>query len=306
MHTSRDFREGLTLGGFLRLRLIRLYPLYVLTTALGAALSFYAAAHGWTDANFGMLMLALLLGCLFLPTPGSFVTGLPDPFPFNSPAWSLFWELAVNALYGAIAKGLTSRVLFAVLCAGLVAIALSVWWYGYFSAGPFTYDFWGGGARVVFSFFAGVALWRVQQAAAISTIRIPAIALMAALLLVLAVELGGTARVVFDIGAVVFVFPALIYLGALSTPRGFAGWICNVAGRASYGVYVLQFPFIELLKLSYAKVTHGHFSDLGSLGIFAVCTLTVGAALVLDVCYDTPLRKHLLRRFWRRRKPVAA
>jgi len=251
-------------------------------------------------------VLALLLGFLFLPTPGSFVTGLPDPFPFNSPAWSLFWEVVVNALYGAIAKWLTTRVLFAVLCAGFVAVALSVWWYGYFGAGPFTYDFWGGGARAAFSFFAGVALWRLQNAGAISAIRIPAIALMAALLLVLAVELSGTARVVFDVGAVVFVFPLLIYFGALSTPRAFAGRICNVAGRASYGVYVLQFPFIELLKLSYAKATHGHLSDLGSLGVFAVCTLTVGAALVLDAFYDTPLRKHLLRRFWRRRNPVAA
>lgn len=302
---DQRLREALTLTGFMRLRVIRLYPFYILTTALGAAMAVYAAARGWSDATISGLMLSLLLGILFLPTPGGVVANMPDLFPFNSPAWSLFWELAVNALYGAVAKRLTPHVLCALLGAGLGAIALSTWWYGYFGAGPDSNDFWGGGARVLFSFFAGIGLWRLQQVTAAPVIRIPALALMVVLLLVLAVELDGTARAIYDIAAVVIVFPALIYWGALSEPRGLTAWVCDVGGRASYGVYVLQFPFIELLKLSYAKITHHHLTDIGLLGVLAVSALTVVAALMLDKFYDMPVRKYLTVRFTRRRLAAA-
>lgn len=299
-------RQGLTLVGFMRLRVIRLYPLYALTTALGAALALYAAARGWTEATTSTLMLSLLLAVLFLPTPGGLVTGTFDVFPFNSPAWSLFWELVANALYASLAKRLTNKVLVGLLCAGLIAMGLSLWEYGYFGGGAYSYDVWGGGARVLFSFFAGVGVWRLQQAATLPAIRIPAPALLILLLMVLAVELAGPWRAVFDFGAVAIVFPALIYFGALSEPRALAAWICNVAGRASYGVYVLQFPFIELLKLSYAKVTHHHLTGIGPLGVLAVCALTVGVAIALDAFYDTPVRTYLTSRFVRRRLTVSA
>jgi peptidoglycan/LPS O-acetylase OafA/YrhL len=129
---------------------------------------------------------------------------------------------------------------------------------------------------------------------------------MIALTLVLAVELNGIGRVLFDIAAVVLVFPTLIFFGALSAPRGLTERVCDLAGRASYGIYALQFPFIELLKLSYSKIRHHQLSELGSLGVFAVCALTIGAALVLDAVYDSPARKYLRSRFARRGKAAIA
>ena len=101
----------LSVANFIRIRLIRLYPLYILGTAISAVTIMLGfgpekAAHD--------LILLIGLSALFLPNP---VVGSPKPhmFPLNFPAWSLFYELVINIFYACVLRFLTNRMLLAIM-----------------------------------------------------------------------------------------------------------------------------------------------------------------------------------------------
>ncbi len=92
------FRAGMGTVRFMRARLIRLYPLYLLGTLFGIAVTvaslFGRNSVGWDASS---VLQAALLALLFLPN----FTGGPvgQLFPLNIPCWSLFFELLVNLLF---------------------------------------------------------------------------------------------------------------------------------------------------------------------------------------------------------------
>src|SRR6202035_1884766 len=96
-------------------RAIRLYPMIAIGAVLGA--SFYATdphARGyvslWVASGLyvlATLCLPVLKDNIFPPSHG--IT------PLNVPSWSLFFELAVNAVYGVTARFLQTRWLAAVI-----------------------------------------------------------------------------------------------------------------------------------------------------------------------------------------------
>ena len=98
---GKRFAAGMTTGEFMLIRLIRLYPLYALGTALGLAAA-VASLHGnnldhWQGST---LSIAALLAVFMIPN----FTGHPNErlFPLNAPCWSLFLEILVNLLFGAL------------------------------------------------------------------------------------------------------------------------------------------------------------------------------------------------------------
>src|SRR5208283_1638839 len=72
-------------------------------------------------------------------------------------------------------------------------------------------------ARVIYSFFAGVLVFRLWKASGID-FSLPPIISVAALGAVLLSYPSATYQVLFDLFATLFVFPALVFLGACSIP----------------------------------------------------------------------------------------
>ncbi len=84
-------------GAFMVRRLIRLYPLYGLALAVGFGVHMVAtlpAGTFWPSRALG----TLAANAVFAPAAPAFLVTW-HLYPFNPPAWSLFFELAVNALF---------------------------------------------------------------------------------------------------------------------------------------------------------------------------------------------------------------
>ena len=90
-------------GAFLRVRAIRFAPLYLAAFALGAALALLYALRGWHEHTLPHVATSALFGVFMLPTPPPLSIWPDAPFPLNGPTWSLFFELAVNAVFALVA-----------------------------------------------------------------------------------------------------------------------------------------------------------------------------------------------------------
>ena len=100
----------------------------------------------------------------------------------------------------------------------------------------------------------------------------------------------------YDALCTLFVFPAVVYLGACGTTTdAFSGGLCEFLGRLSYPVYILHYP---VMYLFYSWVwNNGYaFSQVWPVcaGLFLLILLMAWCALKF---YDEPVRKYLSHRF---------
>lgn len=281
-------------GGFVRLRVIRLWPLYLLGMALGlAALGDPAEGLGYD----WQLALTAALALFMLPTPVTLGRegGLDWLFPANSAAWSLFWEMAINILYGATARRLTTPILLAAVAVGALAMAAQLGIAGATSEGwRWTYG-WGGGARVLYAFPLGVLIHR-HFAELVRLLRpaggVPAWAVLLATGVVLAAPLPFPLLHLFE---ALIAMPLLVCLGAMAEPA--AGWqrACTWLGTLSYALYALHIPlFIALGRLLRPL---GYDPQAVTLWSPVVLVAVLGLPLLAHRYYDVPLRRWLMRRF---------
>jgi len=151
--------SGMPVRRYFLARLVRLYPLYIFATLLGAAWIAQGLLRQGSIEALGPWALALAGAALFLPDP----LGARALFPLNEPAWSLFFELLVNLLYGALAVRLSNRILGALILAGAALLGFAIAQMGTLNVG-FDWDnaAWGSG-RALFSFFVGVGVFRCRQ-----------------------------------------------------------------------------------------------------------------------------------------------
>jgi peptidoglycan/LPS O-acetylase OafA/YrhL len=191
----------------------------------------------------------LIAALFFLPSPASHYL-----FPLNVAAWSLFFELIANSAFGLIGRQL-SNVILAVMVAvsgAILILAVATGAFGFGSAGigamadGFTWGSFGAGLlRVLYSFFAGVLvyrIWRLRQPSR----NVPAVLLVAILGAILASHPSEHYQACFDLMVAVVIFPLLVWIGASSVVGNSMARLFTWLGAASYGVYVLQIPLYGL------------------------------------------------------------
>lgn len=275
--------QSLTVARFMGLRVIRLYPLYLLGTVLGIA--GYVGAYAGPNLPVGPLLWSIYFALMFLPVPKAFSVHEGMLYPLNHPAWSLCWELTINLVYAAIFRWLRPVVLTAVLVLGGVLLVIGALVYGSLDGGFDYGNAWLGAARVVFSFFAGVALNRIWACGRAPRLSLPIWMPVAILLAIFAVHPAH--RAIFDAEVVLVVLPALVLVSANPVTPRMQG-ICALLGRISYPVYALHAP----LALEMARRKIGLAEHL----ILVEVTFIVGVvilALLADRYVDSPVRKWL-------------
>ncbi len=109
-----DDRWGrMTYLDFLRRRLIRLQPLVILGTLLGAACFYWGASAvcpAIATTPFWKLLAVAAVGLALIPIPVSWdIRGWAEMYPLNGPAWSLFFEYIANAAYALVLRRLGVR-----------------------------------------------------------------------------------------------------------------------------------------------------------------------------------------------------
>lgn len=234
------FAAGLNSGQFLRARLLRLYPLY----ALGLAISFlFAAAYVSRPGLRLEIAASFALGALYLPTPEPLAYDPRYMFPANIPAWSLFFELLVNALFAVTALALRRErllILIGVAAAGLAACAMS----GSIGGGAAWSGFHVGLLRVLFSFFAGVYIARHHLRTPREGTWQP-FAIAALLLAPLLLPVAPRWRALFDLSVMLALWPLLVGWAAGIELKGGMRRIAAGLGDASYALYALHLPLLN-------------------------------------------------------------
>lgn len=300
--------KGMTAGRFMLRRVIRLHPMVVLAVILGAISWIVQGCVKWdgTPVPLSSLVVALLLGLILiplLPGAGAEVRGNGEMFPLNGPSWSLFFEYIGSILYAVVLHRLSTRWLrMVVVVSGLClagcafgnmsgAYHLGVGW------SMADYGWIGGFFRLSFSFSAGLLLCRTFRAR-----HIPGAFWIcaAAIACILACPyVGGPDpsvwNAVYDSVATLFIFPAIVYIGACGTTTDrFSTNICNFLGELSYPVYIIHYP---VMYMFYAWVWANGYT-FGQ--VWPVCCALFPAIILMAWLalrfYDAPVRALLARK----------
>lgn len=281
--------DGMSLRTFARGRLIRLYPMLLLGSLLGAAaLVAHVIIH--KDADWSDVALAVGLAVFVLP---SFLVSLGESaFPLNQPVWSLFFEIWANLLFAIVVMRARrwSRWVFAAIAviaffAAMANAALNGDTGGYMMS-----NIAGGVPRVLFAFFIGALLCQVPAAkhsgAGVGLV------LLLTLLSALFTPIGLNA--VHSVLIVALVFPPLIYFSSGVRVAGRLARACTFLGELSYPLYLVHFPILTLMVFITSRLDpDGKYLGLSVAASVLACVTLSYAALKL---IDEPTRRWLTRR----------
>ncbi len=277
---ERRLAAGLGWGAYMLARLRRLWPAILGGLAIGLAAAVLAGER---------LSLAMALQVLLLPAVWGPSLHGGELFPLNGPQWSLFLELAVNALHAAVFRWLTvPRLVAAVAAAGLALILVSAR-FGGLDVGWSRANVWGGPPRVIWGFGVGVLLFRAHARG----LRAPAlpcalVALALGLVLVRPWPEQGLYAVT-DLVIVLAVLPVLVSLAVRSTVPRWASGPARWLGWLSYPLYAVHVPLLRACE----AILNSAPDTQAAMGWAATPVLVVGLAALFARYYDAPVRAWL-------------
>ncbi len=276
---------------FLRIRLARLMPLIVLATAISASYMVFAFRKRF--AGEGLLSAAAVISGLFglfdLPYFGAPESiGGPFLFPLNPPQFTLFLELFVNTFWWVIRR--MNQLCLSLVLATFCFLLLSQTGLG----GDVPESFWSGFPRVGGSFFAGVAVFHLED-------RVPHWRGWTTVFWLLAAVMAGLfympleAPLGVQLVWVVVLSPFLVLTGAracLSAPTDRA---CMFGGAVSYPLYCLHYPIYRWIN---ALCAHIQLQNIAIKAPLIITLALLGSFTILKL-YDEPVRRLLTTRLQR-------
>lgn len=291
---------------FYKRRLIRLQPMVILGTVIGAALFYFQSAPIFpliSTTPVWKTLLVMLVGFTMIPLlPAMDIRGWQEMHPLNGPAWSLFFEYIANILYALGLRKLPRRYL------ALLVLLAAAFLVQYLVFGP-RGDVIGGWAvdapqlhigfaRLLYPFFAGILLMRLGLRPHVKH----AFALCSLMLIVIFAlpRFGGPQHLwmngLYEAFCIIVLFPLIVSLGAgerLTSASSIK--CCSLLGAISYPLYITHYPLIYLYT---AWVTRDHIpAARGAIfGILLLITALTIAYASLKL-YDEPLRRWLSGRF---------
>lgn len=275
-------------------RVIRLYPLYILGLAIGLLrcvaqiLADHPLRMSWYDVS-----MSTVFNFFMLP---SVVTN--DIAPINGPAWSLFLELFVNLFWAGFLLNASKRRLacyVALMAFGLCTVVIAM---GSAQTGWKWSEIGNGLIRSSFGFGLG-ALIAIYKKTAFSYDSKFSIIAMAALCIVLTVNVEAPYRAWYDLIAIIFVFPIILLIGVSFNPPRRLQACARALGDMSYPLYLLHFP--ALFTLSYIARKYAVSPEVW----IPLFLLTFGVvSLYLSRTYDPRVRLVLKRIFYQYRAKV--
>lgn len=284
---------------FMKARLLRLYPLYLVALALvvGYYLRMYQTGLPvMVDERVvpQELAVGIVAGLLFLPTP--FTISFNAALFLVHPAWSLFDELVANFAYALRGVRASRRQIAVVIAISAALLVLAAWQFGRLHAGFRWTEMHAGLARVFFSFSVGVLIYRYRRSSA-RLQPLAALACLAVVAIVLAAPTPKNAKWAFDLFVVLAVWPALLYAASGIVPGRRTAAISVFLGTASYGLYVLHAPLLDWSILGWAVATGNRVEDLPYAPVAGMVFIAAAVCISwwLTVAFDQPLQRRFKR-----------
>ncbi|MDR1739082.1 MAG: acyltransferase [Candidatus Symbiothrix sp.] len=292
----------MSVGKFLKRRIIRLHPMVVFGTVLGAALFYFGASEMFPlikDTPLWQMLVVAVLGMLMIPMPPSAdIRGWQEMYTLDAPTWSLAYEYIANILYALIIRRF-GKVMLSIF----VALAACATIYLALTRGDIQGGWelserhlYAGFTRVLYPFFAGLLLYRLGKTIHIRNAFVISVLL---LIVVLIVPRVGDAQSVWKNGiyesaVILLIFPLIVAIGAGGTVKSERlSRLCKFLGDISYPMYLVNYPicYVHTAWISNTKHTlaeTGWISALVFLLIFAM-------AWIAMKYFDIPVRKWLTK-----------
>lgn len=278
-------KAGWSGGAFLRARIIRLWPLYLLGTCIGAAMYLGSVNDAVGVVGLGVLFAA---AAMMIPVP---LDAGSQVFILNPPAWSLFFEMAANIVYACVARRLSDRALQVVVSLGAVAVLVAFLMAGKGSIGQHGWSLAGGLARIAFGFPLGLLLHRLWIAGRL-TFRLPVGWIVVAFIAVVAApDLGGW-NGLLDAVAVLTILPLLAVAAVTARLSPRLQVAAAFVAALSYPLYILHGPILMSFET--------RFGDAPLIDVLSG-TASLIAAFVAARWIDPPARALLGRLMQQRR-----
>ena len=273
---------------FFKQRLIRLHPLVVLGTVLGViGFVFDPFGNQWEVYSGWKMGVLFAASVLMIPYP---IIGERafNNFGLNAPAWTLFWEYIANIAYALVLHRLKKIWLLA-----LTILAATILFYvaksaGNISGGWAGNNFWHGGARVAFSFLAGMCVFRYQLIIK-NKLGFPLMAILLALSFF--VPYNDDWNWLTEPSIIVFYFPLLVALGAGTLLNTSHQKVCRFSGQISYPLYITHY-FVLWAFGNY----YGQAQPSDTTLAWVIPSLIIGQIIIAYIAmkfYDLPIRKWL-------------
>ena len=309
--------------GFIKRRLIRLHPMVIFGSFVGAVLFYFGDCSDFPlikDTPWQMVILIMLWAFTMIPIPASMdIRGWGETNPLNGPAWSLQWEYLANLLYALIFRRLPKIAL--VVCVIIFAfmtliLCLDIDVSGFLAARSYaSYTVIGGWSlspdqlqigltRLLYPFFCGLLLSRSGR-----LIKIRGGFWWCSLMIVvllgmpwMGIGTEGDARWtngLYEALCILVLFPLIVAIGAGSSVKGGTSESINkFLGDISFPLYITHFP---LVYMQMAWVEKHKDAALGTHVFVAVCVL-LSAVLIAYASYrlyDLPVREWLKKKLFK-------
>jgi peptidoglycan/LPS O-acetylase OafA/YrhL len=299
--------QGWSAASFLKARILRLYPLYILGTVAGIVFLVLQTRYGKSHFSLSLLGELALLGLLFLPAPPlPLLAKAPvDLYLFNTPAWSLFYELVANLLHAVFLKRKSFTVLACIVIGFAVALlGFSIHFDG-LRFGAEREQYLGGACRVLFAYPCGILAYRIWSSGkgrfALSPLLIAAL-LMATLTVPVPENFNG----IYEWLTVTVAFPFLLLAGATNQPPKRFARLSQWLGATSYPLYILHVPIFRFFEQIWVHVfKHPIDQDAPWAGL-AFLVVVVPLVFWIGEHYDPEARKFLNQRVSGKQKSSAA
>lgn len=325
-YAYQDRWARMGMWNFAKRRLVRLHPMVVAGTVIGAALFFFGESGYFplvASCEPWKFFLCLVLALLMIPaTPGLDIRGWQEFNSFNGPNWSLTFEYVGNLLYALVFRRLPTSVL-GLLCAGSVFFTLdmTLGWDAFHLFAEPKYDVIGGWSvtpaqlyigfgRLLYPFLCGLLLSRLlaRRATKANPGGSPlaarggfwwASALLVVLLAMPQVGGGpGVADGLYQASVIVVAFPLVVLIGAGSkvADARSARW-CEGLGRLSYPLYMVHYPLLYV-QMAWVYDHPGAPAWQHVALNVGVVLMSLGLAWGCLKLYDEPARAWLKRKLY--------
>jgi peptidoglycan/LPS O-acetylase OafA/YrhL len=278
-------------SSFVKVRLIRLYPIFLLSVLAAAAdpIRSHIHIHRHTADIPQLVSLgwSIALTALYLPSK---LLGSPYLFPLNAVYWSLSFELLANFLYGATQSVLRKNA----LRAAVVLLGAMVMYVAYEGGNLNAGWTWTGLSlaagilRSLFGVFCGVFLFGIREKVAAQISKDYGWLALLLVALILVSPSAGRLDWIIDSIAVVVCFPiAVLWLAHSRAQHGTS--VLLALGSASYATYVLHAPIGKTLGGELGGIVD-RFAPVSGIVLVA---LLIALSLALEKYFDIPVRKML-------------
>ncbi|MBD5185173.1 MAG: acyltransferase [Bacteroidales bacterium] len=311
---------AMTTWNFFQRRLIRLQPMVILGTLIGAFWFYFSAAPGFElvmQTPWWKLLIIMILGCIMFPTPPSMdIRGWQEINSLNGAQWSLMWEYVANILYALFVRRFSRLMLavFVTLSAFLtIDLALNLDVTGLLAVRQYAkYTVIGGFGltpdqiyigicRLLYPFFGGLLLYRMSRwRICLKRGGMTWCSLAVAATLVIP-HIGGEDQAwlngLYCAAVILVIYPLVVAAGAGSPLKGARTTaLCRFLGMISYPLYITHYPMIYV-QMNWAA-RHPD-APLGTHIWVAVSIFIASVAIAYASVkvYDIPIRNWLSERF---------